>query len=295
MDYLRQGGPLDKKHQTWKHSISACILHYFVSTVLLIQFHDVFYIPLIREKLHHNHILLQQDYLTERKTTVSNFLIMYFLSLCLYRHFLNTAKPIEQRAVIYEHTWLCNQTLIMSAICLRTGRDILAMAYLICVSIDQIMWYVDIIGFILFRTFPVGVVKYLTWPDTSFATRLTCTHHIWTIPLVVYACQGIHVAAYPLSAVVMTVSVLMSRFLTPFTIQYHQDDRRYEKYLNVNLSHELWKDITFSWLQIQRDDPPVHLYLFRLLWRWQLLNGIIFFMVLHPLSNATFHHWDSRT
>lgn len=290
MEFLRQGGPLDKKHQTWKHPILAFLLHYIISTILLFQFYDLIYVPLIRDEFYCNCIPIQQEYLTDRKKYVSIFLIIYFLSLCLYRHFLNTGKPIEQRAVIYEHTWLCNQTLIMSAICIRTGRDILAMAYLITVSIDQIMWYVDILGYILFRTFPVGVVKYLTWPDTSFATRLTCTHHLWTIPLVMYACQGIHFAAYPLSAVVMTISVLMSRFLTPFTIQYQQDDYKYEKYLNVNLSHELWKDITFSWLQIQRDDPPVYLYLFRLLWRWQLFNGIIFFMVLHPLSKATFHH-----
>ena len=292
MKFIRQGGPIDKKYQTWKHSISVFILHYIISTILLFQFYDVIYLPFIRDKLHFDHILIGQNQISDRKKNVSGFLMIYFLSLCLYRHFLNTTKPIEQKALMYEHTWLCNQTLIISAICLRTDRDLLAMAYLITVSIDQIMWYVDIIGFILFRTFPVGVVKYLTWPGTSFATRLTCTHHVWTIPLVMYACHGIHVAAYPLSAVVMTVSVLLSRFLTPFTIQYFQNDERCEKYLNINLSHELWKDITFSWLQIQKDDPPLYLYLFRLLWRWQLFNGIIFCMVLYPLSNFVFSHED---
>ena len=60
------------------------------------------------------------------------------------------------------------------------------------------------------------------------------------------------------------------------------------KYLNVNLSHELWKDITFDFLQIQYyDDPPVGVYLWRLLWRrWQVLNWIIFFAVLRPFSKC---------
>ena len=60
------------------------------------------------------------------------------------------------------------------------------------------------------------------------------------------------------------------------------------KYLNVNLSHELWKDIKFSFVQIQHDDPSTGLYLFRLLWRWQVFNGIVFFGVLHPLSRWLF-------
>jgi len=48
------------------------------------------------------------------------------------------------------------------------------------------------------------------------------------------------------------------------------------RYLNVNLSHELWKDITFDILQINHDEPPAALYLFRLLWRWQGFNTIVF-------------------
>ena len=143
-----------------------------------------------------------------------------------------------------------------------------------------------------------------------------------------YACGGIYEEAFPLSAVVMVVNVLLSRWLTPKSILYHDEDHAapeplslssrtrtrstcgedekkvdgditntttstrtnkgdgqlQHKYLNVNLSHELWKDITFDFLQIQHDDPPVGVYLWRLLWRWQVLNGIVFFAVLRPFS-----------
>ena len=86
--------------------------------------------------------------------------------------------------------------------------------------------------------------------------------------------------------------------MTPFvlTIEKKKNDESSEncsssngkqeivKYLNVNLSHELWKDIKIEALQIKHDDPTVWVYLFRLLWRWQVFNGIVFVLVLYPLS-----------
>lgn len=40
------------------------------------------------------------------------------------------------------------------------------------------------------------------------------------------------------------------------------------KYLNVNLSHYMWKDLAFKCLQINNDDPPVHIYIARVLFWW---------------------------
>ena len=122
-----------------------------------------------------------------------------------------------------------------------------------------------------FTTFPVGVTKYLTWPGTSFFTRVTCTHHLWTIPLFVTASGGVHVMSFPVSVVIVVTNVLLSRWLTPFSIP--------TKYLNVNLSYELWRDVELAFLQINYDDPPLMRYLFRLLWRWQLLNLVVFIVL----------------
>jgi hypothetical protein len=143
-----------------------------------------------------------------------------------------------------------------------------------------------------FRKFPIGVAKYLTWPGTTWATRVTCTHHLWTIPLLIYACDGIQHPwkTYLLSGFVMALNVSLSRWLTPFVLELRNasnNDDKHEivKYLNVNLSHEVWKDITFEALQIKHDNPSVVVYLFRLFVRWQVFNGIILFAVLCPLSN----------
>lgn len=67
-----------------------------------------------------------------------------------------------------------------------------------------------------------------------------------------------------------------------------------EKYLNVNLSHALWKDIKFQCLQIQWDNPSTRVYLFRLLWRWQLFNGIVLICVLRPLTRLFVHGWNQE-
>jgi len=71
----------------------------------------------------------------------------------------------------------------------------------------------------------------------------------------------------------MAVNVLLSRWMTPACIEHSPSD---VKYLNTNLSHELWKDITFDILQINYDNPPAGLYLFRLLWRWQGFNTLVY-------------------
>ena len=187
------------------------------------------------------------------------------------------------------------------------------------------------------QQFPIGVAKYLTWPETSFATRITCTHHLWTIPLLVYGCHCddyddnfynkdtrmdldggerklyLGGAAFGFSVLVMCLNVGLSRWMTPIYIESdNASTSEYDgigsrtgtritiprakqeatmtktKYLNCNLSHELWRDITFGFLQIQCDDPSMGVYLWRLLWRWQLLNGIILLLVLRPLERWFF-------
>jgi hypothetical protein len=42
--------------------------------------------------------------------------------------------------------------------------------------------YVDVAAWVLTGRFPIGVAKYLTWPETSWARRLTSTHHVWFMP-----------------------------------------------------------------------------------------------------------------
>ena len=348
-------GPNAHKHTTWKHPILVCLLHYTITTAILLPLHD-YYVQLfnldtsinigttigIGDMNNTNTNMIINTHPQDKSQQIAAFTIQYFTLLITYRILQNKPSPLLQKACLYENTWLCNSTLYFGAIGLYTHRPLLVTAHLIVVSIDQILWYVDLTGWFLsssssrgkIKRFPIGVAKYLTWPETSVATRVTCTHHLWTIPVLLYGCwcwtlthgngsgdgngnvsiggggngdgNGLTLqdfmgaAAYGFSAIVMSLSVGLSRWMTPFFItdedahaanastnanaNANANAKTSTKYLNVNLSHELWKDITFEFLQIQHDNPSTGMYLFRLLWRWQLLNGIVFVLVLRPLS-----------
>ncbi len=45
------------------------------------------------------------------------------------------------------------------------------------------LWYVDVLGYLLAGKFPIGVAAFLAWPETKLVKKLTTTHHLWFIPL----------------------------------------------------------------------------------------------------------------
>lgn len=161
-----------------------------------------------------------------------------------------------------------------------------------------------------FRAFPVGVAKYLTWPQTSWVTKVTCTHHIWTIPCLVLGSGELPFSAYAMSIFIVTSHVVLSHWLTPCRIPINRKkvgiernsvghvmragkcggfsltDKDEVKYLNINLSHELWPDLTFKWLEFGRNAPTNSVYLFRLLVVWQIFNLLVYFAALYPIAKA---------
>ena len=47
-------------------------------------------------------------------------------------------------------------------------------------------WYVDCVGLLFFNKLPIGVMKYLFWKETPLSNKITCTHHLWFIPLIMF-------------------------------------------------------------------------------------------------------------
>jgi hypothetical protein len=155
-----------------------------------------------------------------------------------------------------------------------------------------------------FRKFPVGVVAYLTWPKATYVSRITSTHHLWTIPLYMHAVNmDFDLQSWYMSIYLVVSHVLLSGWLTPFTLPILEDQCSNNKprpakqgsltqgdqakslsktpaikYLNVNLAHEWWKGVKFVL-------PPGKYYVFRLLFCWQLLNLSVFSL---PLLAAYF-------
>ena len=318
-DHLTQGGPLHHKHGGGDGKISsqrrpallsppihpslAFISHYVVTILSTFYIHDTFF----SSNLHDDDDDDDDDddaTTIQRQTYISYFLIIYTLTLFITRYLSSyTHGQIRHYSVLYELTWCCNFTLVIGCITFCGGRTtswlfrrrpLVATACCVAVSIDQIMWYVDLLVWIICGKFPIGVIKYLTWKQTLWIDRLTCTHHIWTIPLLLYGSNSpLTWGSVKLSAFIITIHALLSRWLTPYCIQsgthtkdgktYMKDPQHY-RYLNVNLSYELWQDITLPFLQISKDNPTCWVYLFRLLWRWQLLNTLLYMIILRPLS-----------
>jgi hypothetical protein len=119
------------------------------------------------------------------------------------------------------------------------------------VAIDQTLWWFDILSFILTRKFKIGVAAYLAWEDTTISRMVTTTHHLWFIPLCMVALkvmkQGLPWSGFRLSVKVFIVLSQLSRLLVPFKINMPDGS---ERYINMNCSHECWKDIKVPFFHI---------------------------------------------
>lgn len=54
--------------------------------------------------------------------------------------------------------------MMAAAIGLMTGDPQLVRVALVAVSLDQMLWYIDLGAYLVIRKFPIGVAKYIVWP-----------------------------------------------------------------------------------------------------------------------------------
>jgi len=316
--FLTHSHPTSPKHtsENSAHGILATIVHHVLSIAVIVGVHDNL---LFSSFLAQRQERRQQQHHEQQYSMESNFdatdinditayaLVAYYCIIFFLRH----RNAMTRNIVFYQTMWLCNTTLLVGSFCFKTRRDTMALGYMIAVCIDQVLWYVDLSVWIISgrKTFPIGVAKYLTWPSTQWHTRFTSTHHLWTMPVFLRAyfrsshhdhemmSANVMMRCFALSCVVVTMHVILARWLTPNSIvivcngrddndgNYGKIQEGRQEYLNVNLSHELWKDISFSFLQISKDDPSPIVYIARLLWRWWMFNAIVFFGLLLPTTN----------
>jgi hypothetical protein len=223
------------KHQTLKHAAFsltlmtiACLI---VCTLLSNYFED-------------HHVYKHHSISKEKGYKIAAFLLGYYLLLFFSRY------AGEKQKTVYDMLWACNICIILSVYALITDKPILVGAALITISCDQLLWYFDILGYLLTRKFHIGVAKYLTWPEVPLSNKFTSTHHLWFMPLLGYVLKdvgGLHFEAFIISLLLTSTLWLLSRNLTPKSLPGHKD--KHDIYFNINLSWELWKDIPVKWLQ----------------------------------------------
>jgi hypothetical protein len=157
------------------HPLFACCIHYIVVIASSIAVNDYLLIPLashadqglypsskhiattsfdkrylepftisniFQSQCHQPKTLMTQ--IGPQGNLISWFLLSYVLCILICR--LAAKHGALRMAVFYEYTWLCNSTLLLGFIGLRTCRPLLVTGPAIAVSIDQVLWYVDLIG-----------------------------------------------------------------------------------------------------------------------------------------------------
>jgi hypothetical protein len=148
---MSQSGPRAEKHlSSWKHPVSIFIFHYFTISMFTMFAHDLLLLMFLKDdddddkRMH----TLSED-TRKRQLLIARFTLTYFSILITYRILINRGKKTEQIGILYDSTWLCNSTLYMAAIGLWTQREILVLSHVVTVSIDQVLWYVDLTGWAL--------------------------------------------------------------------------------------------------------------------------------------------------
>lgn len=153
IEFLSQSGPRAHKHsQSWVHPITTFILHYFTITISTIYVHDFLITKRTTTTSTTTTTTTINDHNknnNDEQYSIAKFTFLYFCILLIYRILLSKDNKIVQRGILYEGTWLCNSTLYMATVGLCTDRYILVLSYVVTVSIDQVLWYVDLTGWVL--------------------------------------------------------------------------------------------------------------------------------------------------
>jgi len=148
-----QQKPYSSKHYHYLHPIISCIIHYLLVYLILFSIHDKLVLPLFLPEIKKTPYSITSTCCHETTKQIPRFFFVskafaiYVIFLFSIRLLSTRHSRILQNATIYEFTWLCNITLFMGAIALHTCRPLIASSFCVAVSIDQVLWYVDIAGY----------------------------------------------------------------------------------------------------------------------------------------------------
>lgn len=159
-----------------------------------------------------------------------------------------------------EVLWGCNTALMLGGVGAYFGRPLMVGGAVCVVAVDQLCWYVDVIGFVGWGKFPVGVAKYIWKKETTWVHRLTGTHHLWFIPWSLHWLSthgGLPRGSFWIAVGVTAVIAILARALTPYAVRNEND---LVHVWNVNLGYEFYEDVAIPPLHIFDHEAPV-LYL----------------------------------
>jgi hypothetical protein len=140
--WLHEEGPKARKHRGKYHPLATFVLHYVVVAIITVTAHDCLILlysskegPLPCSDIH-------------RQQSVGVFLGVYFLVFFSCRLALRWTDP-DYYIEFYKQTFLCSVTILCSAAGFYTHRPVLAQSFSVAVGIDQILWSVDLVGYLI--------------------------------------------------------------------------------------------------------------------------------------------------
>eukprot|EP00434_Breviolum_minutum_P003192 symbB.v1.2.002810.t1/scaffold91.1/size338584/15 len=262
-EFLAKGSKDDVKHQRASH---ACVVCTFLYVVMLLVGTGA-------------DALLADDVLPSKKVSAW-LLLLYWSWLVLLRLRCETGSVASD---VYQLMFSCNFSMPMAAAAILLQRPVLLCAQGILVAIDQVLWYVDLLGYLFLGKLPVKVVGYLLWPSTPLSRRISCIHHVLFEPLVIYVGsqgQSLPVGRAFLVALLQTiVCQAICRYTTPLEIQLANGE---VSYLNINLCYECFRDVKVAWIR-RYDRAKPAIYLPWMLWIWNGGNLLLFLILACPL------------
>ena len=166
-NWIRCGQSTDPKHRGWAHPMVAGIITIIITLWSL--------------RVISNHVVAKYNMVWEisdfARHTVGTFLMVYYLFLIFGR------ATFMSSAALYDMLWTCNLTMLAASIGFFIKDPIMVAASFSTILVDQALWYIDVVGFIVLRKWPIGVAKYLSWKEIPLLKKLTSTHHLWFEPL----------------------------------------------------------------------------------------------------------------
>jgi hypothetical protein len=265
----------DGRHGQWVHPFCTMIGMFAVVVLITITAHDLIV----------THSDEYRSSMAERGADKVNFnpwIAYFFLS---YLVVMIGSRYLDCGSYIfYESVWCCNTSLILASIGILTHRPLLIGASVAGVCCDQLMWYIDCVGYLVLGKFKVGVAKYLLWPETTWSKKYLCTHHLWFMPLALYA-LGWHLPVYSfiLSCIFTSASTGLCRWTTPK--MWKDVYNGHEHYMNVNAAHEFWRDVKIPLLHTFNECHPAIYLPYMMICVNTALNGPPY-LLLNAVMNA---------
>jgi hypothetical protein len=140
--WLAQEGAHAAKHHGWSHPIAVVICHYTALIIVAFGAHDWMM------TFETSPLLDPTPDCTSFRQNVALFLACYSIWFLPWR--IKFCHPqIPRNSVLYEFTWLCTGTLVLGSLALASDRPVIAAACCVTVGIDQLMWYVDLAGYLM--------------------------------------------------------------------------------------------------------------------------------------------------